>query len=237
MNRRGRLLAGVVTIGLAAAGIGVAQTEQQPQEAQPVSQAQPEPQPQQPVSSDPVADILIRQQQEQDAARRATEALNRAPPGALTQAQPRPAEPVEQAEAEEAEEADDTEVAEADTDEGPEVLEEPEEPPARERRPVAIIQALDKTTAETMRFEVQVGGPPVRFRNTLIFTARACEVNAEDDPQEEAAAYLEIRSQPRGANQPTQARQVFRGWMFASAPAVNPLEHPNYDAWVVGCRA
>ena len=235
MTRRGRLLAGVVAMGLAAAGIGVAQTEQQPQDAQPGPQAEPQPQP--PVSSDPVADILIRQQQEQDAARRATEALNRAPPGALTQAQPRPAEPVEQAEAEEAGETDDTEVAEADADEGPEVLEEPEEPPARERRPVAIIQALDKTTAETMRFEVQVGGPPVRFRNTLIFTARACEVNAEDDPQEEAAAYLEIRSQPRGTNQPTQARQVFRGWMFASAPAVNPLEHPNYDAWVVGCRA
>ena len=235
MTRRGRLLAGVVVVGLAAAGIGVAQTEQQPQDAQPVPQA--EPQPQQPVSSDPVADILIRQQQEQDAARRATEALNRAPPGALTQAQPRPAEPVEQAQAEDADETEDAEVAEADTDEGPEVLEEPEEPPARERRPVAIVQALDKTTAETMRFEVQVGGPPVRFRNTLIFTARACEVNAEDDPQEEAAAYLEIRSQPRGTNQPTQARQVFRGWMFASAPAVNPLEHPNYDAWVVGCRA
>ena len=235
MNRRGRLLAGVVVIGLAAAGIGVAQTEQQPQDAQPVAQG--EPQPQQPVSSDPVADILIRQQQEQDAARRATEALNRAPPGALVQNQPRPAEPVEQAEAEEADEGEDTEVAEADTDDVPETLEEPEEPPARERRPVAIIQALDKTTAETMRFEVQVGGPPVRFRNTLIFTARACEVNAEDDPQEEAAAYLEIRSQPRGTNQPTQARQVFRGWMFASAPAVNPLEHPNYDAWVVGCRA
>lgn len=237
MTRRGRLLAGVVAIGLAAAGIGVAQTEQQPQDAQPVPQG--EPQPQQPVSADPVADILIRQQQEQDAARRATEALNRAPPGALMQAQPRPAEPVERAEAEEVEEdeTEDTELAEADTDDVPETLEEPEEAPARERRPVAIIQALDKTTAETMRFEVQVGGPPVRFRNSLIFTARACEVNAQDDPQEEAAAYLEIRSQPSGTNQPTQARQVFRGWMFASAPAVNPLEHPNYDAWVVGCRA
>lgn len=235
MTRRGRLLAGVVAIGLAAAGIGVAQTEQDPQDAQPVSE---QPQPQQPVSSDPVADILIRQQQEQDAARRATEALNRAPPGALVQAQPRPVEPVERVETPQVEEeAEPAQSAEANTSAGLATLEEPEEPPARERRPVAIIQALDKTTAETMRFEVQVGGPPVRFRNSLIFTARACEVNAQDDPQEEAAAYLEIRSQPSGTNQPTQARQVFRGWMFASAPAVNPLEHPNYDAWVVGCRA
>ncbi|MEH6664340.1 MAG: DUF2155 domain-containing protein [Brevundimonas sp.] len=235
MTRRGRLLAGVLTVGLAAAGIGVAQTEQNPQEAQPVSP--PQAQPQQPAPADPVADILIRQQQEQDAARRATEALNRAPPGALIQAQPRPVEPVETAATDEQDAAKDTDVAEADADEAPETLEEPEEPPARERRPVAIVQALDKTTAETMRFEVRVGGPPVRFRNSLIFTARACEVNAGDDPQEEAAAYLEIRSQPSGTNQPTQARQVFRGWMFASAPAVNPLEHPNYDAWVVGCRA
>lgn len=235
MRPRARLLAGVMAIGLAAAGIGVAQTEQEAQDAQPVPQA--EPQPQQPVSADPVADILIRQQQEQDAARRATEALNRAPPGALTQVQPQPVERVDQAATEdEAHETEKTEVAEVG-DTPPETLEEPEEPPARERRPVAIVQALDKTTAETMRFEVQVGGPPVRFRNGLIFTARACEVNAADDPQEEAAAYLEIRSQPRGTNQPTQARQVFRGWMFASAPAVNPLEHPNYDAWVVGCRA
>jgi len=235
MKPRGRLLAGVMAIGLAAAGIGVAQTEQEAQDAQPVPQT--EPQPQQPVSADPVADILIRQQQEQDAARRATEALNRAPPGAFVQTQPRPVERVEVAAAEdEADETEEIEVAEAD-EAPPETLEEPEEPPARERRPVAIVQALDKTTAETMRFEVQVGGPPVRFRNSLIFTARACEVNAADDPQEEAAAYLEIRSQPRGTNQPTQARQVFRGWMFASAPAVNPLEHPNYDAWVVGCRA
>lgn len=236
MNRRARLLAGVMAAGLAAAGIGVAQTEQQPQDAQPVGQG--EPRPQQPASSDPVADILIREQQEQDAARRATEALNRAPPSALIQNQPRPVESAEQAESEdESEETEATETAEVEEDDVPETLEEPEEPPARERRPVAIVQALDKTTAETMRFEVRVGGPPVRFRNTLIFTARACEVNADDDPQEEAAAYLEIRSQPRGTNQPTQARQVFRGWMFASAPAVNPLEHPNYDAWVVGCRA
>ncbi|MFN4297408.1 MAG: DUF2155 domain-containing protein [Brevundimonas sp.] len=223
MSRRGRLLAGVVAAGVVAAGMVVAQTEQEAQDAQPAPQAQP---------ADPVAEILNRQEQ-QDAARRATEALNRSPPGTMIQVPPRPepAEPVQ-----EEREAVVEEVATAAT-ETPATLEEPAEPPARERRPVAIIQALDKTTAETMRFEVRVGGPPVRFRNSLIFTARACEVSASDDPQEEAAAYLEIRSQPSGANQPTQARQVFRGWMFASAPAVNPLEHPNYDAWVVGCRA
>ena len=32
MTRRGRLLAGALVVGLAAAGIGVAQTEQEPQD-------------------------------------------------------------------------------------------------------------------------------------------------------------------------------------------------------------
>lgn len=222
MNVRARLLAGVVAAGLVAAGVVVAQTEQAPQEAQP--------------AADPVAEILRRQEQ-QEAARRATEALNRTPPSGMAQQQP--AQPAETTPDEAPSEEVQLSQAEAEMELGPtsETLEEPAEPPARERRSVAIVQALDKVTAETMRFEVRVGGPPVRFRNTLIFTARACEVSTSSDPQEEAAAYLEIRSQPRGTTQPAQARQVFRGWMFASAPTVNPLEHPNYDAWVVGCRA
>lgn len=29
---------------------------------------------------------------------------------------------------------------------------------------------------------------------------------------------------------------IFRGWMFASAPALNALEHPVYDVWVIDCR-
>ncbi|MEM8936531.1 MAG: DUF2155 domain-containing protein [Pseudomonadota bacterium] len=29
---------------------------------------------------------------------------------------------------------------------------------------------------------------------------------------------------------------IFRGWMFASSPALNALEHPVYDAWVIDCK-
>ncbi len=29
---------------------------------------------------------------------------------------------------------------------------------------------------------------------------------------------------------------IFRGWMFASAPALNALEHPVYDVWVIDCK-
>jgi hypothetical protein len=113
---------------------------------------------------------------------------------------------------------------------------EPEGPPGlRQRRRYAIVQAVDKVTAETMRFEVEVNGRPVAFNKTLIFRARACEVSASDEIARDAVAYLEISAQPRGVAQ--EPRQLFRGWMFSSSPGVSALQHPVYDAWVVGCRA
>jgi hypothetical protein len=110
-------------------------------------------------------------------------------------------------------------------------------PSRRQRRRVAIVQAIDKITAESMRFEVEVGGRPVRFQRTLIFSARACEVSASDEQVSDAVAYLEVSLQSRGVIQVSEPRQIFRGWMFASSPAVNGLQHPIYDAWIVGCKA
>ena len=116
-------------------------------------------------------------------------------------------------------------------------VETPVEPAHRQRRRVAIVQAIDKITAESMRFEVEVGGRPVRFQRTLIFTARACEVSAPDEQVSDSVAYLEVSLQPRGVIQVNEPRQIFRGWMFASSPAINGLQHPIYDAWIVGCKA
>ena len=112
----------------------------------------------------------------------------------------------------------------------------PSEPLRRQRRRVAIVEAIDKITARSMRFEVEVGGRPVRFANALIVTARACEVSAADEQVSDAIGFLEVSLQPRGALQAEQ-RQIFRGWMFASSPAVSSLQHPLYDAWIVGCKA
>jgi hypothetical protein len=114
----------------------------------------------------------------------------------------------------------------------------PEPPPLRRpRENVAIFQALDKITAETLRFQVQIG-KPVRYKN-LVFTVRACERTASDEPVEDSVAYVLIESQPKTApGKPTPpARQAFRGWMYASSPGLHPLEHPIYDAWLITCRA
>lgn len=126
----------------------------------------------------------------------------------------------------------------------PEVEEEivpvdPGPPPPLPRRPRhtgAIIQTVDKVTAETLRFEVDARRP-VRWKS-LVFRVSGCETEAANEPLKESTAHLTVTSEPRaqpGRTAPEPA-QVFRGWMFASSPGLNPFEHPVYDAWLVGCR-
>lgn len=33
-----------------------------------------------------------------------------------------------------------------------------------------------------------------------------------------------------------EGENIFRGWMFASSPTLNALEHPVYDVWVIDCK-
>jgi hypothetical protein len=118
------------------------------------------------------------------------------------------------------------------------VVEKPvEKPMIRARYDLAVLQAIDKVTAETLRFQAAVG-QPVRWKG-LVFTVRACERSAPDEPIEDAVAYLNIQYQPRPQpGKPTPPpRQAFKGWMFAASPGLNPLQHATYDAWVISCRA
>ena len=119
----------------------------------------------------------------------------------------------------------------------PPVAKVPGEPVRRVRYDVAVIEALDKITAESLRFEAAVGRP-VRYKS-LIFTVKACERSAPDEPIQDSIAYLTIDSQPRPApgKPELSPRQAFKGWMFASSPSLHPLEHPVYAAWLISCRA
>ena len=107
----------------------------------------------------------------------------------------------------------------------------------RARYDVAVLQAIDKVTAETLRFEAPVGRP-VRYKG-LIFTVKACERAAPDEAVKDSIVYMTIDSQPRaqpGKPSPPP-RQAFKGWMYAASPGLNPLEHAVYDAWLITCRA
>ena len=113
----------------------------------------------------------------------------------------------------------------------------PIEPAKRPRRIAAVIQALDKSTAETLRFEAPVN-QPIRYKD-IVITVHVCEDAGAGPNQRGAAAHLEIDSEPRPApgKVTPPSRQLFRGWMFANAPGVHPFEHPVYDAWLIACKA
>jgi hypothetical protein len=95
---------------------------------------------------------------------------------------------------------------------------------------VAVLGGLDKNTARVVSLEAPVG-QPVRF-GTLEIIARACKKRRPED-QPESAAFLDVwELKPH-----EPAAGLFRGWMFASSPALSAMEHPVYDIWVLDCRS
>jgi hypothetical protein len=127
--------------------------------------------------------------------------------------------------------------AEPEAAPAPPVAKVPAAPARRARYDVAVLQALDKVTAESFRFEAPVGRP-VRYKS-LVFTVKACERSTPEEPVEDSIAYLTIDSQPRPepGKPPLAPRQAFKGWMYASSPSLHVLEHPVYAAWLISCRA
>jgi hypothetical protein len=99
---------------------------------------------------------------------------------------------------------------------------------AAESYEVTVLRALDKVTARISTIEAPVG-QPVTF-GTLRIVARTCEKRPPEEPPESAAFLHVEESRP---NEVPVA--VFRGWMFASSPAVSAMDHPVYDIWVLDC--
>jgi hypothetical protein len=101
-------------------------------------------------------------------------------------------------------------------------------PAAAESYDVAVLRALDKVTARISTIEAPVG-EPVTF-GTLRIIARTCDKRPPEEPPE-SAAFLHVEE-----SRPNEVPVlVFRGWMFASSPAVSAMDHPVYDIWVLDC--
>ena len=45
-------------------------------------------------------------------------------------------------------------------------------------------------------------------------------------------AFLDIYELPKESD----PEPVFQGWMFASSPALNAMEHPVFDVWLLDCK-
>lgn len=93
---------------------------------------------------------------------------------------------------------------------------------------VATVGALDKITARVTQLRLP-SNTRIGF-GTLTVVARACYVRPPIEPPE-TYIFLEIDDKkPNG-----EVTRVFSGWMLASSPALNPLEHAVYDIWAISC--
>jgi hypothetical protein len=95
--------------------------------------------------------------------------------------------------------------------------------------PFIKLQSLDKTTARTMVFEARVGST-IKF-GPIYNKVQSCR-KAPPIEKPESAAFLQIWENIPPDNKP---QWIFSGWMFASSPALSPMDHPVFDVWVIDC--
>ena len=89
----------------------------------------------------------------------------------------------------------------------------------------AVLRGLDKVNGESRDIEIARGETGTVFG--LDIGLSDCRYPTEN-PTGDAFAYLTIWE--RGA-----AQAAFEGWMVASSPALNALDHSRYDIWVLRC--
>ncbi len=92
------------------------------------------------------------------------------------------------------------------------------------------LRALNKMTARTSLLHVNIGELE-RF-DTIELEVESCW-SAPPDQRPEHKALIKITELMHEEG----PKELFHGWMFASSPALNALEHPVYDIAVVRCQA
>jgi hypothetical protein len=94
---------------------------------------------------------------------------------------------------------------------------------------IAVLQGLDKVTARVLTIEAPVG-KTVSF-GALEIIVRTCDKRPPEEAPE-STIFIDIWEVFDGE----PAQSLFRGWMFASSPALSAMEHPVYDVWVLDCK-
>ena len=88
-----------------------------------------------------------------------------------------------------------------------------------------VLRGLDKVDGDVVDMTLANGQSTDIGRLTV--ELRGCRY-PQGAATAEAYAYLTIRDTP-------SSNIIFDGWMIASSPALNALEHPRYDVWVMRC--
>jgi hypothetical protein len=93
-----------------------------------------------------------------------------------------------------------------------------------ERAPGAILRTLDKVSGDVTDLRL-LNGDETRI-GRLVVRLGDCRF-PPGNIQGEAYAWVDVMEEDR---------EVFSGWMIASSPALNALDHPRYDVWVLRCN-
>jgi hypothetical protein len=95
--------------------------------------------------------------------------------------------------------------------------------------PIASFSGLDKITGRITNFDVYID-ETVQF-GALQITPRVCYTRPPTETQR-TSVFLEVdQVSLKGGTQ-----RIFTGWMFADSPALNAIDHPVYDIWLVDCK-
>ncbi|MEL6644725.1 MAG: DUF2155 domain-containing protein [Pseudomonadota bacterium] len=96
---------------------------------------------------------------------------------------------------------------------------------AVDQAPAAVLRGLDKVSGVVRDIEIAVGETAQLGR--LSVSLSECRYPVAN-PSGNAYAWLDITVE--GLSDP-----AFQGWMMAASPALNALDHPRYDVWVIRC--
>jgi hypothetical protein len=95
---------------------------------------------------------------------------------------------------------------------------------------VAVFAGLDKITGRIIAFDVYID-ETVQF-GALRVTPRICYSRpSSETPQTDG--FVEVDE----ITLDNRIQRIFTGWMFASSPGLNAVDHAIYDVWLTDCRA
>ena len=89
----------------------------------------------------------------------------------------------------------------------------------------AILRGLDKVSGKVKDIPLYSGDTAIF--GTLSVLLKGCRFPL-NNPAGDAFVRLVISEDPEQKN-------IFDGWMIASSPALNPLDHARYDVWALRC--
>ena len=98
---------------------------------------------------------------------------------------------------------------------------------------VGVFQGLDKITARIKTFKIKVGVS--KTFGILDINLQKCVYSKPlDEP--ESIAFIKVLDLSDKYSVTKDKLSIFEGWIFASSPALNAMEHPVYDVSLISCK-